>query len=443
MSCSVPWVHWGSPRVKGGQSRASRGGAQARAPGGHCGRVQGRRERGGAGGGRGAGLGASTHLGRRWPAGGPPGAAAAAAPTRGSASSRPVRTWGVFGGRSLRGGGGRPAPRLGPRSRPHPSPGSRGPGCGPPRLPCRAPGGGSGGGGTVVIKGRQRVYTNYRPPPPPLQTPSGFLALVTRALPAGHTTPAAPQIIACAISGQICVGGGPRGVQGRGRGTGRTSGQAGAAAARAGAGGSPPQSGNPDALSPGPRPRPRPPALPSRPAQSAPGIAGARRGSPRRCSRAAGLRAGPAGRAARSSPPRAPHPAAPSPRARPRDGAALPGRGRLGSGPGRGPGAGAWGRGGRRGRSGGRGRGPGAAGRGARGAAPRGVLPCGALSTLPERAPSPPRAPPRHNFLPIGTPRPPRPAPLSRPSPRPSPRPAPELFANRRARPPRPPGSPP
>lgn len=167
MTWSVPWVHRGSPRVKGGQSRTSRGGAQARAPGGHCGRVQGRRERGGAGGGRGAGLGASTHLGRRWPAGGPPAAAAAAAPTRGSASSRPVRTWGVFGGRSLRGGGGRPAPRLGPRSRPHPSPGSRGPGCGPPRLPCRAPGGGSSGGGTVVIKGRQRVYTNYRPPPPP------------------------------------------------------------------------------------------------------------------------------------------------------------------------------------------------------------------------------------------------------------------------------------
>lgn len=43
------------------------------------------------------------------------------------------------------------------------------------------------------IKGRQRVYTNYQPPPsPPLQTPSGFLALVIRALPAGHTTPSGP-----------------------------------------------------------------------------------------------------------------------------------------------------------------------------------------------------------------------------------------------------------
>lgn len=43
------------------------------------------------------------------------------------------------------------------------------------------------------IKGRQRVYTNYQPPPPPpLQTPSGFLALVTPALPAGHTTPSGP-----------------------------------------------------------------------------------------------------------------------------------------------------------------------------------------------------------------------------------------------------------
>lgn len=59
------------------------------------------------------------------------------------------------------------SPRLGPRSCQHPSPGPRGSGCRPPRLPCRAPGEGSGGGGTVGIKGRQRVYTNYRPPPPP------------------------------------------------------------------------------------------------------------------------------------------------------------------------------------------------------------------------------------------------------------------------------------
>lgn len=123
-------------------------------------------------------------------------------------------------------------------------------------------------------------------------------------------------------------------MQGRGRGADRTTGQAGSAAARAVPGGlayciPEPGPSQPPARSRTPDPDPPRQALPVGP----PGVAGARRVSPRRGRQAAGLRAGPAGRAARSSPPRAPHPGAPRPRARPRDGAALPGRGRLGPGP--------------------------------------------------------------------------------------------------------------
>lgn len=147
---------------------ASRGGAQARAPAGHCGRVQSREGKG-----------------RRWPRPGrragrqdSPRAAAAggrAPSSSGGSSSNSVGlgvilacpdlgVLGVSTGTRVRG---RPSLGQGPAAASTPVPG-RGTGvrAAPPSLPAlRAEE--AAAGSSVGIKGRQRVYTNYRPPPPP------------------------------------------------------------------------------------------------------------------------------------------------------------------------------------------------------------------------------------------------------------------------------------